>query len=574
MIHSIKFKNYKAFESGEIKVKPLTILLGANSVGKSSLMQLFLMLQQTVQTDKNYKSALKLHGGFTSMGEGLNLIRKKNKNNILTISLSITDKKIRAGLSHDLKYRFLSDFMQFADMVNRRERLENERKSNKIVVAKKPDQLYIEIEDHIRFRYMDIDHKRQKNASIENETFESLINSTASILSKNNYDKFPDFTERYNLYGYELSSYLQIKERKQEFILLKTFLDELSKNIHSDEFIVEWELQSVEKALEIKSFSISNNEKLIIKVQFTKFTDITIPNYDLQSDIFDFTIFNRASRFKRNSIFSHNRPIFNFCNETEEDVVSPSELGITELYLKRICLPILKSAAGNFDQQYINYVSPLRASPKRYYFLDKARSNTSLDTLDGDAIADILKDKSAIKTRVNLWLKKFNLKIDISHLEDIIHKVTVSQNSLELDITDVGFGISQVLPVIIQGFLSRANSLTLIEQPEIHLHPKMQADLADLFIDIITPIGKRKPAKYLLIETHSEYLLKRIRRRMAEGTLNPDDVAIYLIDPEEHKHSATIKELEIESKGAFEWPKDFYSDELLKDTVQFLKLQN
>jgi len=68
MITKIAFENYKAFEKGEIKIKPITVLLGANSVGKSSIIQLMLLLQQTVLTDK-HKSTLRLHGEFISIGE-------------------------------------------------------------------------------------------------------------------------------------------------------------------------------------------------------------------------------------------------------------------------------------------------------------------------------------------------------------------------------------------------------------------------------------------------------------------------------------------------------------------------
>ena len=132
-------------------------------------------------------------------------------------------------------------------------------------------------------------------------------------------------------------------------------------------------------------------------------------------------------------------------------------------------------------------------------------------------------------------MEKSNLKVSVSQFQDVIHKLLVNQNSLDLDITDVGFGISQILPVIIQGYLAHENSITLIEQPEIHLHPKMQADLADLFISIINSTneeGGKKTKKYLFVETHSEYLLKRLRRRISEGKILNDDVAIYLIDPQ------------------------------------------
>ena len=238
---------------------------------------------------------------------------------------------------------------------------------------------------------------------------------------------------------------------------------------------------------------------------------------------------------------------------------------------------IIDKAEESFNSQSINYVSPLRAHPKRYYFLDKAKVNTFLDTLDGEAIAETLKENSTLKDSVNLWFKKFNLHIDVGPIKDIIHQIVVKQNSLDLDITDVGFGVSQVLPVIIQGFLSKEKSITLIEQPEIHLHPKMQADLADLFINIsIKKDDKKglfKAKKYLIIETHSEYLLKRLRRRISENIITPNEIAIYYIEPQDEISGAKITKIDISEKGAFDWPKDFYTGDLADDVTEFLKNQ-
>jgi predicted ATPase len=169
--------------------------------------------------------------------------------------------------------------------------------------------------------------------------------------------------------------------------------------------------------------------------------------------------------------------------------------------------------------------------------------------------------------------------VDVSTLQDVIHKLKVKQYSLDLDITDVGFGISQILPIIVQGFWSVKNSLTMIEQPEIHLHPKMQADLADLFIDITgieKPLYEKNklelPKKHLLIETHSEYLLKRLRRRISEGKISANDVAIYFVEPQKNDNiSAKIKEIEISEDGTFDWPHDFYEGELKEDNINFIK---
>ena len=185
--------------------------------------------------------------------------------------------------------------------------------------------------------------------------------------------------------------------------------------------------------------------------------------------------------------------------------------------------------------------------------LDKANANLSIDTFDGDSIAEVLKENKDLSLKVNKWFNKFGFDISVDNVEDIIHKLKVLQNDLSLDITDVGFGISQVLPVIIQGYLSKKDSLTIIEQPEIHLHPKMQAELADLFIEICSDLkedekvekNKVVPAKYsiekyLVIETHSEYLLKRLRRRIAEGRIKSDDVVIYSFEKSEDGNLSLI----------------------------------
>jgi predicted ATPase len=180
-----------------------------------------------------------------------------------------------------------------------------------------------------------------------------------------------------------------------------------------------------------------------------------------------------------------------------------------------------------------------------------------------------LKENESLLNLTNSWLDKFGIRLDVQQLREIIHRLAVRRpgSGLDLDITDVGFGLSQILPVIVQGFLAAPNSLTLIEQPEIHLHPRMQAELADLFIDMCQSETRR-----FLIETHSEYLLNRLRRRIAEGKINAEDVAIHFVDSDPSLQCSLVKEIKIEKRGSFEWPANFYIDEL-EDTVAFLSRQ-
>lgn len=132
----------------------------------------------------------------------------------------------------------------------------------------------------------------------------------------------------------------------------------------------------------------------------------------------------------------------------------------------------------------------------------------------------------------------------------------------EVKITDVGFGVSQVLPVLIQAFYCAPNSTVWMEQPEIHLHPQVQAELADVFISAIKSREESGPRNVqLIIESHSEHFLNRLQRRIAEGEITPKDVAIYFC---KRAGSATeLEPLEVNLYGEIEnWPENFFGNEM------------
>ena len=91
-----------------------------------------------------------------------------------------------------------------------------------------------------------------------------------------------------------------------------------------------------------------------------------------------------------------------------------------------------------------------------------------------------------------------------------------------MELPDIGFGISQVLPVLVQCDYAPEGSIILIDQPEVHLHPYAQSALADVMIDVI-----KKRNIQLVIETHSEHFLRRLQRRIAEEKLSQDQVSAY-----------------------------------------------
>jgi predicted ATPase len=129
-------------------------------------------------------------------------------------------------------------------------------------------------------------------------------------------------------------------------------------------------------------------------------------------------------------------------------------------------------------------------------------------------------------------------------------------------LTDVGFGVSQVLPVVAQCFYAPPGSTILLEQPEMHLHPGVQAGLADLFLRALTMREGNDPRDIqLIIESHSEHFLRRLLLRIAEGEIDRDEVRLYFVSS--RRGSSRLEQLDIDESGnVLNWPSDFFGDQM------------
>lgn len=146
--------------------------------------------------------------------------------------------------------------------------------------------------------------------------------------------------------------------------------------------------------------------------------------------------------------------------------------------------------------------------------------------------------------------------------QDYEVKVKTKGSLGEVDLPDVGFGVSQVLPVLVECFYAPANSIILMEQPEIHLHPRAQSFLADVMIDVINARedGENRNIQ-LIIETHSEHFLRRLQRRIAEDAIEKERVAAYFADVA--RTPAVLDELKLDMFGNIQnWPEHFFGDEM------------
>lgn len=237
----------------------------------------------------------------------------------------------------------------------------------------------------------------------------------------------------------------------------------------------------------------------------------------------------------------------------------------------------------------LSYLGPLRKHPQRTY-------QWSGDTPEGvgqmgeSTIAAILAaqnagrklnrgprmPRQAFAEFVANWLMdlgvihSFVVKVVAEGRKEYEVLVKTHAEAPEVKITDVGFGVSQVLPVLVQAFYCPPNSTVWMEQPEIHLHPQVQAELADVFISAIRSREDGNPRDIqLIIESHSEHFLNRLQRRIAEGGLAPEDVAIYFC---KRAGAATeIEPLDVNLYGDIEnWPPNFFGDEMADLTARTL----
>ncbi|WP_110514045.1 AAA family ATPase [Herpetosiphon llansteffanensis] len=220
-----------------------------------------------------------------------------------------------------------------------------------------------------------------------------------------------------------------------------------------------------------------------------------------------------------------------------------------------------------FEEQFrdVQYLGPIRHDPRRFYqWTGEIRS---LGNRGEHAILVLLADQkrdpeARLAKQVAIWLQQLGLIADF-RLHQIapnvdLHEVRVKikPNAAEVLLTDVGFGVAQILPVLVLCASAKPGSTIILEQPEIHLHPAVQSNLADVLIETI------KRGVQIVLESHSEHLLHRLQRRIAEEVLSNTDTALYFCDMDDTGTSHAVP-LDVDKYGNIRnWPKDFFGDEM------------
>ncbi|MDC0318659.1 AAA family ATPase [Akkermansiaceae bacterium] len=246
----------------------------------------------------------------------------------------------------------------------------------------------------------------------------------------------------------------------------------------------------------------------------------------------------------------------------------------------------------NFIVSGASYIGPFRHPPERLYNLSNSRRGNIVGSKGQQMVNILYHDKDLLKG-VNKWLRRLGVPYKVKlrilgkkltaayvelRLKDLRRSKGKGNRTVEVTLNDVGFGISQILPIVCE-CVALKNKTIIIEQPELHIHPKLQSNLADLFAWSMKERGNQ-----IIVETHSEHIILRLLRRIRETTrsdfgswpkelmkaaqrtnedfngLKTEEVSVVYVEGGEE--GASVTQLPINEEGDFTrpWPGGFFTE--------------
>lgn len=503
-ITKIYFQNYKGFEKGEIEVKPITILIGANNSGKSSVVHLFSMLQRTARREKNH-SALILNEDerpYLDMGTCENIIRNEAEEKEMTISFDFINDELSYAfrlMPHRIKRFCLVSATEYIS--------ENSREKIYQKITRKQDVMEDftqKVKSMLVGRFNRDELCNAYNQSIKNKVLQTQFSEVCEIgASISESDVCNDFR-------------LSISFRRSE------------SNLQVKNMLFQVRLEKDENYRSLCKVCIDENNKVSMFSDFLSNTEKKYTFDDAQNRLFEEFVQNNKNVFAFYNLFSQS--------------------GEKESAIQELLFPIIKDVIDFISEEFkiVKAVSPLRPFPQREW-----KSTDRWEWINYGSNKD--------------WLEKW-LNVRILLIDGVLQIKKKDNFKASYSLIDSGFGFSQVIPIAQAILTSGEGTLITIEQPEIHLHPSMQAQLAHMFADAV------KLGKIILIETHSEYLIRRFGRLIyEEGEIGINDVAVYSFNNTHDEDKNVMTKEEIFGEGDFRWPDSFMDEEIEKDRDCYLR---
>ena len=386
----------------------------------------------------------------------------------------------------------------------------------------------------------------------------TILNALSAIAQNNNAQHFPfkfhNYGENIHLGGFKDIINSDLRNKEETFSIKVDMEDKKNTYTLSGEYeynkkTSQIQLLSLYSSLEEFNIKIEKNSDRYRIYKEYKNKDAPLFNEDflikfLEDIKLEVSILkkneNRRSSSKKNSnsIFSEDEKeklmqhmkkmqsaIGNWQNLTNSEDERIDIQNVPEEYKKEFSE--LEKIFSEFKSHTI-YIGPIRPYPSRHYYLQTQPEK--IDSLGNNAIHLLVewsKTNSERYSKAIADLRDLKLieEISTNALKDELIEVSVTpyNHKKSVNISDVGFGLSQILPIVIANITSEKNSNILVNQPEVHLHPSCQAQLANYF-------AKESEDKNFIIETHSEYLINRFRLLVQNGTLKKENIKIIYID--------------------------------------------
>ncbi|MFK5915648.1 MAG: DUF3696 domain-containing protein [Woeseiaceae bacterium] len=533
MIKNIRIKNLRSLvDTGRIELKPLTVLVGKNSSGKSTFARTFPLLRQSIE--EATKGPILWYGRLVDFGDFITSKSRFTESPNIEFSFDFEVRSERLG-----RYISQNDFTYY---------------------------------DRI---YRKFSHEKTSNAS------ERYLLSLSICMNYKDSTKI----SRIDLKIFGIDCRIDYDHSGNPSI----FIDN----------VLYWEKTDDRRALN------AHTNGILPKINFIKRRKMQHPEEGtvirwVADDPFDKKLFDSIKKLVHANTSDHriNRLIHNlplcpfesFVSEIQSIYGAPASWTnavkgyathkkstvLSNIYRHVIAnslFPLMDYLNDELIKYFknVNYIEPLRATAQRYY-RGQELSVSSIDS-KGANVAFYLDSLSRNeKNHFDAWVNKlFNEKIIAERQGGhIALKVKKEGNSYSTNIADIGFGVSQLLPILVQLWqasyhvqvprrrgVSRKVKTIVIEQPELHLHPEYQAKIAEAMVSAITMSDNYNKLN-VIVETHSPSIVNRIGKLVADGVISSSSVNILLFEHDE-QNGSQIHEAGFDENGVLKnWPYGFF----------------
>ena len=592
MFTEIGIENFKAFgKMQRIPLKPITLLYGPNSSGKSSLIQALLLLKQTLEESGDISIVLLPKGNLVDLGVYKEFIHGHDVRKEFCLSISLKYSwdtmtaydNIRPVSDPSIEFAFFED--KTGEVLLSSIKASDSLHSDQIMEYKNIWRI-----NHLKHAVLDRKAKLKLHGDTPialNKWLDSLKKSTLVM----EYMDMTHWLVEYNWNKYTSPS----KGHEGEIKPLESFpkdIKKLEKDIKKEEdqgnreykkiaddlgHLDPWEKEKKLDKLKIRRARLKQMKRILKRMK--AIYKSLMPEGSI-NDVRKIRNFPASSRlislsncFPKKVELSGDEEWYFRCIPKFVELGKP-KTETNEIYESLNPANNYLPSVSSLLQKYLRrimYIGPLRESPERVY--SYSGNIPSSVGKSGKYTPDILKKKPDLVTKINEWFDKFDINYKLRPPEVLkgnIFLLSLDDNKTKCEVNtkDVGFGIGQLLPILVQGILSD-NKIIFIEQPEIHIHPRLQAELGSFFAEMAgtgsAPVDPYHPneEKYgnqFIIETHSEHLVLRLQKLIRKGKLKKEDVAVIYCDKTPDGTVAT--ELRLNDKGEFidPWPHGFFEE--------------